>query len=69
MHGYDSHKIEIHDIVSLTFDCDQRQVELYPERTNKIHELSVDIDNVPFPWQILVILTDGNDCVRILYNA
>jgi hypothetical protein len=69
MHGYDSHKIETHDIVSLTFDCDQRQIELYPERTKKIHELSIDIGKAPLPWRLLVILTNGNDCVRILYNA
>lgn len=69
MHGYDSNKIEIHDVLSLTFDCDQKQIELYPERTKKIHELSVDIDKAPLPWQLLVILTYGNDCVKILYNV
>lgn len=69
MHGYDSDKIETYDILSLTFDCDERQIELYPERTKKIHELSIDTDKAPFPWQLLVILTYENDSVRILYNA
>ena len=69
MHGYDSNKIETYDVLSLTFDCDQKQIELYPERTKKIHELSINIDKAPLPWQLLVVLTYGNDCVRILYNA
>jgi len=69
MHGYDSSKIETHDILSLTFDCVQKQIELYPERTKKIHELPINIDKAPLPWQLLVVLAYGNDCVRILYNA
>lgn len=69
MHGYDSTKIGTHDVLSLTFDCDQKQIELYPQRTKKIHELSIDTDKAPLPWQLLVILTCENDCVRILYNA
>jgi hypothetical protein len=69
MHGYNSDKIETYDVVSLTFDCDQQQIELYPERTKKIHELPVDLDKAPLPWQLLLILTYANDCVRILYNG
>jgi hypothetical protein len=69
MHGYDTNRIGTYDIVSLTFDCDEKLIELYPERTKKIHELSIDLDKTPFPWQLLVILTYGNDCVRILYNG
>jgi len=69
MHGYDSNKIETDDVISFTFDCDQKQIELYPERTKKIHELSMDINKIPFPWQLLVILTYENDCVKILYKA
>jgi len=69
MHGYDSNKIEAYDIISLTFDCDEKQIEFYPEHTKKIHELSIDIDKAPLPWQLLVILAYKNDCVKILYNA
>ncbi|CAF0941976.1 unnamed protein product [Adineta steineri] len=69
MHGYDSNKIETYDVLSLTFDCDEKQIELYPERTKKIHELSIDTDKAPLPWQLLVVLTYENDSVRILYNA
>jgi hypothetical protein len=69
MHGYDSNKIETDDVISLTFDCDQKQIELYPERTKKIHELSMDLDKIPLPWQLLVILTYENDCVKILYKV
>ena len=69
MHGYDSTKIETYDVISLTFDCDEKQVELYPERTKKIHELSIDLAQIPLPWHLLVILTYENDSVKILYNA
>ena len=69
MHGYDSHRIETYDVLSLTFDCDEKLLELYPERTKKIHELAVDLNKAPLPWQLLVVLTYGNDSVRILYNV
>ena len=69
MHGYDSTKIQTYDVVSLTFDCDDKQIELYPERTKKIHELSIDLEQIPLPWQLLVILTYENDSVKILYKA
>ena len=69
MHGYDSSKIETYDVLSLTFNCDQRQIELYPERSKTIHELSVNLDKAPLPWQLLVVLAYKNDCVRILHHA
>ena len=69
MHRYESSKLETSDIVSLTFDCDQKLIELYPERTKKIHELPIDTAKMPFPWQILIILSHENDAVKILYNA
>ncbi|CAF1273771.1 unnamed protein product [Adineta ricciae] len=69
MHGYDSDKIETYDVLSLILNCDQRQIELYPERLKKIHELAINIDEAPLPWQLIVILTYKNDSVRILHNA
>jgi hypothetical protein len=66
MHGYDSSEIETNDILHLTFDCDQKQIELYHERLNKTHKLVVNIEKAPFPWQILVVLVHEDDCVKIL---
>ncbi|UJR14604.1 hypothetical protein I4U23_001599 [Adineta vaga] len=68
MHGYESNKIETYDVLSLTLDCDHRQIELYPERSKKIHELAVNLEKAPFPWQLFVVLTYKNDSVRILHN-
>ena len=68
MHGYESMKIETYDVLSLTLNCEERQIEFYPERTKKIHELPIDLDRAPMPWQVLVILTYANDRVKILYK-
>lgn len=65
-HGYDSNEIQQNDVLSLTFDCDQQQIELCHERANKTHILPVDLDQAPFPWQILVVLVHQDDCIKIL---
>lgn len=65
-HGYYSSQIAAHDVLSLTFDCDKRQIELFHEDSNMRHILSVDVQQAPLPWQLLVMLTDKEDCVRIL---
>lgn len=69
MHGYDSSKIETSNVVSLTFNCDERQIELYPERSKTIHELAVNVERAPLPWQLLVVLVYKDDCVRILHHT
>jgi hypothetical protein len=66
LHGYSSQEIATNDILHLTFDCDKKQIELFHEDTNKNHVLRVNIAKTPFPWQLLMVLTDKDDCVRIL---
>jgi hypothetical protein len=70
LHGYNSSEFSINDILHLTFDCEKKQIELFHEDTNKTHILRIDIKKAPFPWQLLMVLTDKDDCVRILpaYN-
>jgi hypothetical protein len=65
-HGYNSHEIVTNDVLYLTFNCEKRQLELFHERTNKRHLVTVNMDEAPFPWQLLLVLTNINDCVRIL---
>lgn len=65
-HGYQSNEIAVNDVLSLTFDCDKRQIELFHEDTNKRHILNVDVQQAPLPWQLLVMLADRDDCVRIV---
>ena len=67
--GYDSSEIRTNDVLCLTFVCENRHIELFHERTNKTHILSVDLDKAPFPWQLLVVLTRKDDCIRILPNV
>ena len=66
--GYDSSKIKTNDILSLTFDCEKQQIELYHERENKTNKLPIDTGKAPFPWRLLVVLCRLNNCVRILPN-
>jgi len=61
-------RLETNDIVCLTLDCDNRQIELFHESINKTYKARVNMDKSPFPWQFLVALCFKNDCVRILPN-
>ncbi|UJR32159.1 hypothetical protein I4U23_019626 [Adineta vaga] len=66
VHGYNSNEIAANDVLYLTFDCEKKQLELFHEDTNKRHVISVNIEKAPLPWQLLMMLTDKDDCVRIL---
>jgi hypothetical protein len=66
LHGYNSNEFATDDLVQLTFDCERKQIELFHEDTNKKHVLEIDITKAPFPWQLLMVLTDKDDCVRII---
>jgi hypothetical protein len=66
IHGYDSNEIQTDDILHLTFDCDQKQIELFHKRMNKTYKLPVNINKAPLPWQLLVVLVQKDDCVKIL---
>jgi hypothetical protein len=66
LHGYMSNDISTNDVLHLTFDCQKRQLKLFHERSNNTYTLPVDIEKAPFPWQLLLVLTRINDCVRIL---
>ena len=59
-------EMKMNDIIILIFDCDQRKISMINERTNIKHELSVNIDHCPFPWQLHINLYEPNSRVRIL---
>jgi hypothetical protein len=65
-HGYRSDEVKTNDVLQLTFDCEKKQIELFQGRLNKSHTLAVNINEAPFPWQLLLLLTHPNDCVRII---
>ncbi|CAF3170672.1 unnamed protein product [Rotaria sp. Silwood2] len=61
-------EIKTSDIVQLKIDCENKQIELFHERTNKKHTVIVDLNQAPLPWNILLGLRRKNDCVKILQN-
>jgi hypothetical protein len=64
----DGNEIEPNDVLSFTFDCENRQIELYHERTKTTDKLQINIKTAPFPWRLLVVLSYPMDCVRIIPN-
>jgi hypothetical protein len=61
-----SFKMKMNDTITLIFDCDNRRICIINERTNAKHELAVDINNCPFPWQLHLVLYEPNTRARIL---
>jgi hypothetical protein len=59
-------QMKTNDVISLIFNCDKRKISMINERTNAKHELDVNIDHCPFPWQLHLNLYEANSCVRIL---
>jgi hypothetical protein len=59
-------RMNTNDIISLFFDCDYHKIVMINERTSTKHELIVDINNCPFPWQLHVIIKQKNSRIRIL---
>ena len=59
-------EMKMNDVIDLMFDCDNHKISMFNERTKTRHELAVNVDNCPFPWQLHVILYDPNSRVRIL---
>jgi hypothetical protein len=54
------------DIMELFIDCEQQKIGLKNERLDKTMELTIDINQCPFPWQYYVNLQTANTHVRIL---
>jgi len=59
-------EMKMNDMITLTLDCDNRKISMLNERTKAEHELIVDINNCPFPWQLHLNLYEPQDSVRIL---
>ena len=57
--------IQTDDEMTLTLDCDKRQITLTHQRTKRDLQLPIDIKVCPFPWRLLVA-SFGEDCVGIL---
>jgi hypothetical protein len=59
--------MEMNDTLELFIDCDQQLIRLTNERTHSSHEININIDKCPFPWQLLLgLCCSAGDRIRIL---
>lgn len=65
--GYRS-DIEKNDIIELIVDCNRKVIHVTNERTHTSHELPIDTNLCPFPWQIQVGLYYSKDRIRLLWR-
>lgn len=47
--------------IQLILDCDQRQVSFFNEKTQETYQLSVNLDQCPFPWVLCVYFQSFRD--------
>ena len=59
-------EMRTNDVISLVLDCDRCSIMMINERSKIRHELAVQIDQCPLPWQLHVILHEPNSRLRIL---
>ena len=53
------------DAVTLTLDCERRQILFRHLRTNRLLQLPIDTRACPFPWKCLIVLQRRGDSVRL----
>jgi hypothetical protein len=58
--------IRPYDELTLTLDCERKQIFLKHHRTKRLLHLPIDLRACPFPWKMLVILHRRGDSVRIV---
>ena len=66
--GYVS-EYAVADTIELELDCYRRLIRLRNNRTNKHHELPIDLDKCPFPWIFHVNLNINGDRLRIVLES
>ncbi|CAF1283100.1 unnamed protein product [Didymodactylos carnosus] len=63
--GYVS-DFRVNDIIELELDCYRRLIRMRNHRSNKQHELPIDLDKCPFPWVLHLNLGSYGDRLRIV---
>lgn len=54
------------DELTLTLDCDRKQIFLKHHRTKRLVHIPIDTRGCPFPWKLLVVLHRRGDAVRMI---
>ncbi len=55
--------------LQILLDCDNRKISYFNERTKNTHEMDVNIDLCPFPWQLEFYLFDVGDRVELVSST
>jgi len=63
---HNDRNIRTGDDLTMTLDCDSRQIRFEHHRINMTAHLPVELEKCPFPWKILVTLRSTGDSIRIL---
>lgn len=58
--------IRQYDDLTLTIDCERKQIFLKHHRTRRLFHIPIDMRACPFPWRMLVVLHRRGDSVRII---
>ncbi|CAF4367769.1 unnamed protein product [Rotaria sp. Silwood2] len=66
--GKQTKTINSGDDVTLILNCDKRLIQLLHHRTNKLVGISIDLEQCPFPWKIIIRLFSANDCIKIVHS-
>jgi hypothetical protein len=54
------------DELTLILDCDEPQILLQHQKTKQLFQIPVRLEKCPFPWKLLVGLSNFNDSIRII---
>jgi hypothetical protein len=55
--------------LQILLDCDNHKISYFNERTKNTHQMNVNIDLCPFPWQLEFYLFDVGDRVQLISSA
>jgi len=66
--GFKGYKSDMkkNDTLQLLINCDLRTIRLTNERSHSKHQLEIDVNKCPLPWQVYLCLYYSGDKVRIL---
>ena len=55
--------------IQLTLDCDNRKISYFNQRTKNTHEMNVNTNICPLPWQLEFYLFDVGDRIELVSSS